>query len=166
MIDGNYECSVISIDDCSPRSSPRGWSYKPYESNLFNFSMLADQSISFNRSCIVMIDHHDTWSHIRKHKASHIRNVGRRTYGNIDINDRLISTRTTQNHTSSVVQFWHQPYAFDANTATTNIGRRTYENIGRRTYRNIGRRAYGHTGRRTYENKSIQTLQKKGTAHG
>ena len=31
--------------------------YKPYELSLFNFCMPADQSISFNRSCIVMIDH-------------------------------------------------------------------------------------------------------------
>ena len=35
----------------------RGWFYKPYELSLFNFCMPADQSISFNRSCIVMIDH-------------------------------------------------------------------------------------------------------------
>ena len=45
----------------------RGWSYKPVELSLFNFCMPADQSMNFNRSCIIIIDH-VTRSHIMIHE--------------------------------------------------------------------------------------------------
>ena len=111
----------------------RGRSYKPYESSLFNFCMLADQSISFNRSCIVMIDHVQFLSIIIDHLylsliIDHL--SGRRAYGHT-------GRRTYQN-------IGRRTYR--------NIGRRAYGHTGRRTYENIERRTYRNIGRRTYEN--------------